>query len=85
MKTSRERVVEIIRESQQRGSPFLLWFAVEAVGMSVSLILAIPVGVVLGSTGERLYGEIGAAVGAFVPLLFGLSAWLAIKEKLGSQ
>lgn len=78
----RKTLVEIVRRAQECGSPFLPWLVVEIVGTAASLLLMIPIGLLLGIIGNKLFGQIGGVIGNFTPLLCGLSAWMAIKEKL---
>ena len=82
MKTKGEKLVEIVRKSQQWGSPFLLWFIVELLGGGGCMLLMVPASMVLAIVCWEVGGETAGLAGWVAPMIVGCEIWNGIKGRL---
>jgi|GEM_PF-6876832 len=82
MKTQHDSLLEVLRRSQQWGSPFLLWFMVELLGGGACMLLMFPVSLILAIVCWKVAGDLAGLMGMTAPLILAVEVWNAIKRKV---
>jgi len=85
MKRTTSTLMQVLKRSQQWGSPLLLWFIVELLGGGGCMLLMFPVSLFLAIVCSKVAGNIAGLVGMMAPMIVGIEIWNAIKRRLKDQ